>query len=71
MDSERPLAKGETRDRQMNRDPLSGALAAWLGPVGSVLAGGVGTLLVAALWMRLFPTLRRRESLAGHDVGKA
>jgi len=41
----------------------SGATAAVLGPVGSVLLGGVGTLAVAALWMRLFPALARRETL--------
>lgn len=41
----------------------SGATAAWLGPVGSVLLGGVGTVIVAALWLRLFPTLARRDLL--------
>jgi hypothetical protein len=41
----------------------SGATAALLGPAGSVLLGGVGTLAVAALWMRLFPALARRETL--------
>ena len=41
----------------------SGAAAALLGPVGSVVLGGAGTLLVVALWMRWFPPLRERESL--------
>jgi len=41
----------------------SGAVAAWLGPVGSVLFGGIGTLLVVATWMKLFPALTRRETL--------
>ena len=41
----------------------SGATAAWLGPVGSVLLGGLGTLLVAGLWLRLFPDLARRDAL--------
>ena len=41
----------------------SGATAAWLGPVGSVLLGGAGTLLVAALWWRWFPALARRDAL--------
>ena len=41
----------------------SGATAAMLGPVGSVLLGGVGTLAVAALWMKLFPALAQRERL--------
>jgi predicted MFS family arabinose efflux permease len=37
----------------------SGAVAAWLGAVPSVLIGGVGSLLIAGLWMLFFPTLRR------------
>ena len=41
----------------------SGATAAWLGPVGSVVLGGVGTLMVAALWLKLFPALARRDAL--------
>ncbi len=41
----------------------SGAMAAWLGPVGSVVLGGVGTLLVVVLWMRLFPELAKRQTL--------
>jgi len=41
----------------------AGATAAWLGPVGSVVLGGVGTLIVVALWMRLFPPLSRRDRL--------
>ena len=41
----------------------SGVTAEWLGPVGSVVLGGLGTLLVAALWTRLFPSLSRRDRL--------
>ena len=41
----------------------SGVTAAWLGPVGSVVAGGIGTLLVAASWTRLFPALAKRDRL--------
>jgi hypothetical protein len=41
----------------------SGALAALIGPVGSVVVGGVGTLVVAALWVRLFPGLAHRDRL--------
>jgi MFS family permease len=41
----------------------SGATAALLGPVGSVLLGGIGTLAVAALWLKLFPALAKREKL--------
>ena len=43
----------------------SGVLAAAIGAVPAVLVGGLGTIVVVALWMRLFPTLRRRERLAG------
>ena len=41
----------------------SGATAALLGPVGSVVLGGIGTLLVAALWIKAFPSLARRDWL--------
>jgi len=41
----------------------SGVTAAWLGPVGSVVLGGVGTLVVAAAWVRLFPALAQRDRL--------
>ena len=41
----------------------SGATAAAFGPVGSVVLGGLGTLVVAGLWLRLFPTLARRDAL--------
>ena len=42
----------------------SGATAAWFGAVGSVVVGGVGTLMVVAVWTRLFPELARRDHLA-------
>jgi MFS family permease len=41
----------------------AGATAAWLGPIGSVVLGGVGTLIVVILWWRLFPQLARRDRL--------
>ena len=41
----------------------SGVTAAWLGPVGSVVLGGLGTLLVAGAWVRLFPALAQRDRL--------
>jgi MFS family permease len=41
----------------------SGATAALLGAVGSVLLGGIGTLLVVALWMRWFRELLGRDRL--------
>jgi MFS family permease len=42
----------------------SGAMAAWLGPVPAVVLGGVGTMLVAGLWFRLFPQLASRDAMA-------
>ena len=41
----------------------SGATAALLGPVGSVVLGGAGTMVVALAWFRLFPSLARRDRL--------
>ncbi|MHB2167410.1 MFS transporter [Alsobacter sp. R-9] len=41
----------------------SGLAAAAFGPVAAVVLGGVGTLLVVATWMKLFPELRRRDAL--------
>ena len=41
----------------------SGATAAWFGPVGSVVAGGIGTLLIAGSWLRLFPALAKRDRI--------
>ncbi len=43
----------------------SGAVAALVGPVASVVIGGVGTLLVAGAWARLFPSLFHRDRLTG------
>lgn len=41
----------------------SGMLAAWLGAVPAAAIGGIGTLVVVALWMKWFPGLRRRQRL--------
>ena len=37
----------------------SGTTAALMGTVPAVIVGGIGTLAVVALWMKLFPPLRR------------
>ena len=37
----------------------SGVLASWFGAVTSAVIGGAGSLLVAGIWMMLFPALRR------------
>lgn len=44
----------------------SGLTAQWLGAVASVVVGGVGTLLVVALWLWRFPRLGRVDRL--HDA---
>jgi MFS family permease len=39
----------------------SGVNASWLGTVSSVVWGGVGTLIVVACYMKIFPQLRRLD----------
>jgi MFS family permease len=41
----------------------SGITAAWFGVVPAVLIGGIGTLAVVLIWMRLFPGLLARQRL--------
>ena len=41
----------------------SGMMAAALGTVPSVVIGGIGTLIVVALWTKFFPALRDRDRL--------
>jgi MFS family permease len=41
----------------------SGVTAHWFGTVAAVIVGGVGTLVVVALWSWLFPELRDADSL--------
>jgi MFS family permease len=41
----------------------SGALAEFLGPVPSVVVGGLGAVLVAVLWRRIFPSLAQRNRM--------
>ncbi len=42
----------------------SGTTAALMGTVPAVVAGGIGTLLVVGLWMKLFPPLTRVNKFA-------
>jgi len=49
----------------------SGALAAWLGAVASVVLGGLGTCAIAALWWRFFPELARRDRLVADGAADA
>ena len=46
----------------------SGVVAAWLGAVAAVVVGGVGTVAIVLLWMRLFPSLANVDRL---DAGSA
>ena len=39
----------------------SGVTAQWFGTVPSVVLGGLGTIAIVLLWLRLFPALRRVE----------
>ncbi len=41
----------------------SGLTAHWFGTVPAVVMGGVGTLLVTGLWIKLFPSLATRDHL--------
>ncbi len=41
----------------------SGMMAALLGTIPAAALGGIGTIAIALLWMKLFPTLRDLESL--------
>jgi MFS family permease len=43
----------------------SGMLAGVLGPVATGIVGGVGTMVVVLLWMRLFPELTKVKTLRG------
>lgn len=40
----------------------SGFLAALIGPVAAVVAGGIGAILVTAVWARIFPELLRART---------
>jgi len=44
-------------------DFRAGAMAALLGTVPAAILGGLGSIGIALLWMRLFPELRRLEKL--------
>jgi MFS family permease len=57
----------------------SGITAAWFGTIPAVVLGGVGTIVVAAVWAAIFPSLRRvdlsasglEELAAANDEGEA
>jgi len=41
----------------------AGTMAEWMGAMPAAVAGGIGTLVVAALWIKWFPALARRDRL--------
>ena len=47
----------------------SGMVAGWIGAVPAVVVGGVGTIGVVALWMWLFPALRKIDRLTDVKPG--
>jgi MFS family permease len=49
----------------------SGLTAQWLGAVPAVLAGGMGTLVIVAIWAWAFPALRRVDELTPKTEGEA
>jgi MFS family permease len=46
----------------------SGTVARFLGPVGSALFGGIGSIVVTLLWARLFPALRKADRLVETEM---
>jgi MFS family permease len=49
----------------------SGVTAAWFGTIPAVVVGGLGTLAVVAIWMWLFPPLRKVDRLGDVQVAGA
>jgi MFS family permease len=49
----------------------SGVTAQWMGAVPAVVAGGVGTIIVVALWSWLIPALRRVDRLSQESLAVA
>ena len=47
----------------------SGFLAALVGPVVAVVAGGFGAIAVTLLWAKWFPELRLARSFDAPDIG--
>ena len=41
----------------------AGTMAAVMGPIAATVVGGIGTLVVAALWIKWFPALARRDRM--------
>lgn len=41
----------------------AGMAAGFIGPIGAVIMGGVGTLIIATMWVRIFPASAQRDRL--------
>ncbi|MBZ0138464.1 MAG: MFS transporter, partial [Pseudorhodoplanes sp.] len=53
-----------SEDTALTRPRMSsGVTAEYLGATSAVLLGGIGTLLIVAIWMKLFPALARVDRL--------
>ena len=48
----------------------SGVLAGFTGAKAAAFIGGIGTLAVAGLWMKLFPSIRHLQSLEVENSGQ-
>jgi MFS family permease len=46
----------------------SGVTAHWFGTVPAVILGGVGTMAIVLIWSRLFPSLRRIDTLTPESL---
>jgi hypothetical protein len=42
----------------------SGLVAAFIGPVAAVALGGVGAIVITAIWAGLFPELKNAKTFA-------
>ena len=49
----------------------SGVTAHWFGVAPATIVGGVGSILVALCWMRMFPGLRRLDALTAERSSAA
>ncbi len=47
----------------------SGLTAHWFGTVPAVVLGGVGTLAITGIWIKLFPTLAKRDHMHNRNPG--
>jgi hypothetical protein len=43
--------------------------ASWFGLIPATIFGGLGSIVIALLWIGLFPGLRNLQSLTGSSVG--